>query len=291
MNNKLYIGIIAVLAIAVAWLGYKVTTQQKEIVYVKQEYQNLDEERQNLAIELENMKMQYDTLQTDNAQMRSDIESQKLEIENLLSKVKNKNYEITKLKKETETLRTIMKGYIYTIDSLNVANARLTKEKTEALVRAENAEQTSKTLQKDLSQSKEELQKASVLQTSDYRNTGVDLRSSGKQVDTDRAARCEMIKSCFTLRKNLNAKAGNKEIFLTIIGPDGKVLPNKEGQATIKVSGQEQNYSVMREVDYQKEDLDVCVYYSVQGELTKGAYKIYVYEGGNMIGQTDLVLK
>ena len=36
---------------------------------------------------------------------------------------------------------------------------------------------------------------------------------------------------------------------------------------------------------------DVCVYYTAQGELKKGNYKIYVYESNYLIGQSDLSLK
>jgi hypothetical protein len=99
-----------------------------------------------------------------------------------------------------------------------------------------------------------------------------------------------MIKTCFTVRKNPIVKAGTKNLYLRIIGPDGNVLPGKEGGA-VMVDGKQEVASVSREVDYQNEDTDVCVYYTAQGELKKGNYKIYVYESNNLIGQSDLVLR
>jgi hypothetical protein len=85
-------------------------------------------------------------------------------------------------------------------------------------------------------------------------------------------------------------KPGQKNIYLRIVGPDGKVLPGKDA-GTVTVDGQAQPASVVRQVDYQNEDTDVCVYYTAQGELKKGSYKIYVYEGNSLIGQSDLTLK
>jgi hypothetical protein len=119
----------------------------------------------------------------------------------------------------------------------------------------------------------------------------VNIRGNGKQEDTERASRSEMIKSCFTVRKNQIVKPGTKNIYLKITGPDGKVLPSKEDNATVKVNGVDEPFSVTREIEYVNEDLDVCVYYTALAELTKGSYKIAVIEGGNVIGTTDLVLK
>jgi hypothetical protein len=74
------------------------------------------------------------------------------------------------------------------------------------------------------------------------------------------------------------------------VGPDGKVLPGKD-TGSITVNGKSEDYSVSREIDYQNQDTDVCVYYTAQGELKKGNYKIFIYEGNSLIGNSDLSLK
>ena len=56
MSNKVYIAIIAVLLGAVGIMAYNLNKKDKEIVYISQEYANLDTERQDLAVELEGMK-------------------------------------------------------------------------------------------------------------------------------------------------------------------------------------------------------------------------------------------
>ena len=248
------------------------------------------DERDVLAVELEQIKMGYDTLQTDNAEMAAKIAEQQSQLESLIKKAKSKDYDISKLRAETETLRTIMKGYIHQIDSLQQANERLYAEKEAEAMRANNAESRGKELETDLNSKNEILSKGAVLTTGEFANTGINLKSSGKQVDTDRANKSEMIKTCFTVRKNNIAKSGSKNIVLRIVGPDGKVLPGKDA-ATITVNGQSEATSVVRPIDYQNEDTDVCVYYTAQGELKKGNYKIYVYESNYLIGQSDLSLK
>lgn len=290
MSNKVYIGIIAVLTVLCVYLGFQIKNANEKIVYIDREKNTILDERDVLAVELEQLKMGYDTLQTDNAEMAAEIAEQRSQIESLIKKSKNKDYDISKLRAETETLRTIMKGYIHQIDSLQQVNERLYTEKEQEAMRANNAENRSKELEGDLSVKNEMLNKGSVLSTGSYSNTGINLRSSGKQVDTDKASRTEMLKSCFTVRKNPIVKPGQKNIYLRIVGPDGKVLPGKDA-GTVTVDGQAQPASVVRQVDYQNEDTDVCVYYTAQGELKKGNYKIYVYEGNSLIGQSDLTLK
>jgi hypothetical protein len=290
MSNKVYIGIIAVLAVLSIYLGIQVKNVNEKIVYIDREKNTIMDERDVLTVELEQMRMGYDTLQTDNADMASKIAEQQSQIENLIKRAKSKDYDISKLKAEAETLRSIMKGYIHQIDSLQQANDRLYAEKQAESSRANQAEERSKSLEGDLNVTKEMVSKGSVLSTGEYANTGINLRSSGKQTETDRASRAEMIKSCFTVRKNAIVKGGTKRIYLRIIGPDGKVLSGSNA-GSVMVDGSEEAASVSREIDYQNQDTDVCVFYEAKGELKKGNYKIYTYESNNLIGQSDLTLK
>lgn len=292
MSNKVYIVIIAVLLGVLGFMAYKINSQDKQYVYISQEYANLDEDRKELAVELEAMKMNYDTLSVTNSEMQAKIDEQENELSILLKKVKNKDYDITKLKAEANTLRSIMKNYIHQIDSLNQANQLLTAERNAEAERANSAEAKGKELEGELNTSKEMNAKGSVLTTGEYVNTALFERNSGKQVDTDRASKTEMIKSCFRIRKNPIAKPGMRTLYMAVIGPDNKVLTGKTS-GNISVGGAETAYSVTREVDYQQNDADVCVYYTANEgyEFQKGNYKINVYESGGLIGSSNITLK
>lgn len=292
MSNKVYIAIIAVLLGAVGLMAYNLNKKEKEIVYISQEYANLDTERQDLAVELESMKMQYDTLTITNNEMQSKIDEQENELAALLKKVKNKDYDIKKLKAEAETLRGIMKNYIHQIDSLNRANAQLTAERDAESQRANSAEARGAELENELNTSKEMNAKGSMLTTGEFQNLALFERNNGKQVDTDRASKTEIIKSCFKIRKNPIAKPGTRVLDMAVIGPDGKVITGKKS-GTTKANGADVQYSERREVEYQQADTDVCIYFSANEGYTfqKGNYKIFIYEGGNMIGSSSLTLK
>jgi hypothetical protein len=296
MSNKVYIGIIAALLAVVCFMAYSINKKDKEmherIIYMNAENGKIIDEREGIEMELEAMKLNYDTMSVDNSEMRAKIDAQISEISSLQKKVKNRDYDITKLRSEAETLRSIMKDYIHQIDSLNQANQRLTIERDNEATRANQAETNLKDTQGELNTTKEMVKQGSILNAGEFVNTGIFERNTGKQVETDRASKVEMIKSCFKIRKNTIAKPGNKTLFVSITGPDGAVLSGK-GSGKTSIGGSDINYSVSREVDYQGNDVDVCVYYTANEgyEFKKGNYKLNIYESGALIGTSTVALK
>lgn len=294
MNNKAYLGIIVVLLLVCAYLGYNLSKSSDEVKAKTEENESLEIDRQQLELDLQKMRFSYDTLQTENSLLMAEMADQRVQIDDLLKKVKDKNWSISKLKKETETLRDIMKGYISTIDSLNQLNQALIAENAELTDRVTNVESKNRDLLERQENMEGLIATGQILQTTQLTSTAIRLRSSGKQVETTRASKTEMIKACFTVMENPIAKPGNKDLYMRIIAPDGKVLPAKDGVQSREFTDEgAQYYSVSRKIDYNNSRMDVCIFYTVpEGtELQKGDYKMFIYEGPNKIGTIDMPLK
>ena len=118
---------IAVLAIICLFLGAKLYVNNQAYDKLTWEYGDLELSKEQVVFDLEKMRFSYDTLQTENSMMVAEISAQRDKINGLITKVKNGNWALAKAKKESETLRTIMKGYIATIDSINQLNIALTE--------------------------------------------------------------------------------------------------------------------------------------------------------------------
>jgi hypothetical protein len=74
-------------------------------------------------------------------------------------------------------------------------------------------------------------------------------------------------------------------------GPDNILLAQADNHH-FTVNGEQLIYSAMREVDYQGEDLDVCVYYGGADEqFSKGVYTVDIYSGGALVGAGQLFFK
>ena len=293
MNNKVYIGLIVLLGLLCAYLGYKVSSKQTEIVKKITEVEDITADRERVQLELEKMKFSYDTLRTDNEQLSAEMFAQKEQIESLLKRVKNTDYDLYKIRKEAETLRGIMKGYVYQIDSLNVLSRAQAEEisglKTD--LGKERDKRSALNSEKEALEGK--LEAGAILAAGDISSSAVRLKSSGKQVETDRASKAELIKTCFSLRKNLISPSEEKFLYLRIQAPSGTILNPNGSEVSRVFDGKLSPYSIRRVVNYAKEEMDVCVFYNVPsvGSMAKGNYTVYIYEQEHKIGQTSFSLR
>ena len=263
----------------------------KEVEQTQQQVEAISSEKDNVTHLLENMLASYDTLKTENEQLTTEMEAQKAQIGELLDRVKRGNYDLSKAKKEAETLRKIMKGYVATIDSLNQANQLLTAENL--TIKQELGEEKA---QKDaLTTQKQELEgkisKGSVLHTTTINAGALFMRNNGKQVETDRANKAEMVKCCFTLGENRVTNAGDKTLYMRVISPDGTVLPATDSDNRFKFNGVEGEFSARREVNYQNQPVDVCIFWTGTSELRTGQYIVEVYEAGALVSKANFNLK
>jgi len=257
-----------------------------------------EQDNKNLRKNLQNLLSTYDTLKYDNQKIKDSIENQKLVINNLileaekLQNQKKKDWSrIYKLKKETETLRSIMKGYIHTIDSLNTENINLTNSlnKTNKQLTAVQSEN------QDIKSENEELQQTvalgAILQTTNFVAQAIRVKNNGKQTETTRASRTNMLKGCFTILENKITTSGNKFIYLKVISPDGKTLPQNKQEFISIENLEEVEISAKREINYQNQNTDVCVYYEVEAPIVAGKYQVEIFAENNKIGITSFALK
>jgi hypothetical protein len=115
---------------------------------------------------------------------------------------------------------------------------------------------------------------------------GIKEKSRGGEKEVERASQATQVKSCFTVRQNSIVKGGVKKLYLQVVGPSGAII-GASGNANL--DGKDQPYSAAREIDYQNQDTDVCIYCNAGGKLEKGTYRIYVFESGKKIGSSELV--
>jgi hypothetical protein len=187
-----------------------------------------------------------------------------------------------------------MKGYLVTIDSLNTMNKglqqdneNLTAELTETKTRAKELETSKKDLE-------EIVETGSILQTLGMTSQGIRIRNSGKQTEVNRARKTELIKTCTKLGENRISESGKKTVYLRIITPDGRVLTSEENESDrFEFNGVSGKYSVKRSVNYQNEEMDLCIFYTVgeNNELVTGKYIVEMFEGGTKIGSATFDLK
>ena len=285
LTSKQSLVAIVVIAVICIFLGAQLFIEGKNFDELTNEYGQLDMEKEQVVFDLEKMRFSYDTLQTENSMMVAEISAQRDRIDGLLTKVKNGNWALGRAKKEAETLRTIMKGYIVTIDSVNQLNKALAEENSAMKDRVEEVQGLNTLLEERQENMAEIIEAGRVLQCAAIEAMGVRILSSGRQRETSRADRADMIKVCFTLLENRISEPGSKLLHLRITGPNEKVLTSGED---------DDGYSASRTIDYANDRLDACVFYTNEGEeinLDSGSYVIEIFEEEALIGSTTINLR
>ena len=90
--------------------------------------------------------------------------------------------------------------------------------------------------------------------------------------------------------ENRSAVRGNKDIYIQIVNPEGKIV-SKNGEI-FEAKEKLLRYSTKTNVFYNNEELDVCVFVDPnKNDMTKGDYEINIYSGINLIGNSIFSLK
>ena len=125
------------------------------------------------------------------------------------------------------------------------------------------------------------------LQASESSASGIRLLSNGKQRESNRAARADMVRVCFTLLENKIAPPGNKTLHLQVTTESGETLLGSQTEST---SDDQIRISATRQLEYANERLEACVFFMPIEPLSEGIYAISILEGSVKIGEAQLVL-
>lgn len=246
----------------------------------------LEEQKNSLTNELQDLMGEYEDLKTDNDSLNTRIEGQQKKIKQLLA-LRASDLETIKLyKKELNTLREIMKSYIVQIDSLNQRNQMLISENTEVKGKLDDARKSNDSLAQEKNELSSKVQMAAVMVAKGITGSGLSKRDN----ETERASRTMKIKTCFTIRENPLIAAGSKTVYLRISRPDNLVLANSE-EDLFDYEGDKLAFSAKREIEYDQKDLDVCIYFDNKGKLIPGSYTLDIFCEGKLIGTSAMTLK
>ena len=261
-SQRILIAVSAVLAFVCLFLGLQLYQKSETIETIEGDNATLTLERDQVLFDLEKLRFSYDTLSTENALMLAEIADQRGQIDRLMTRVKNGNWELGKVKKEAETLRSIMKGYVATIDSLNQLNLALIDENDQMRARVEAIQERNANLVERQQNMEEMIVAGQTLQAAEASATGIRVLSNGRQRETSRASRTSMVKVCFTLLENRIAEAGTKTLHLQVVNEAGEVLA---GEQTAGVNASGTPVSATREVDYNNERVEACIFTFLPG--------------------------
>lgn len=255
----------------------------------------------DLTSDLKNMLETYNALEAkakeqgnQNSEQAAEIEAQKTQIKELLEKVEKGKWtasELAKMRRENETLRGIMKGYVHQIDSLNTLNLRLTSDLDETRTVLTTTTSERDTYKQDAEESKARVKEGSKLQAYGFSSGALRSKLNNTTTETDKAKNAVQIRSSFSIGANPIAEKGNKSVYMQITKPDGTIFQSRTSNVVTTNQGSIA-YSDKKDVDYTGEAVSLAIYYDLRGEdAQKGNYSVKIYCDGNLIGKDSFTLK
>lgn len=260
--------------------------------------QNIEEMTQLFEIEKEEMEneysgfaVQYDEMKVhiSNDSLIRQLDREKQRTQQLLEELRQTKAtnaaEITRLKKELTTVRTVMRTYVRQIDSLDQINKQLAKENTR--VRQQYQEQTKVVEKLTVEKEKAEEKVALASQLDAAAITVTPHNKRGKEEHKVKNVTQFVIN--FTIVKNITVQTGEKTVYLRITKPDGEPLVKDAGN-TFKYENVNLEYSAKKYIEYTGEQQEVTMYWDVEEYLSAGTYNAYLFVDGVMIGEQSVTL-
>ncbi|MCK9305589.1 MAG: hypothetical protein PHP30_06980 [Bacteroidales bacterium] len=251
---------------------------------------DLTVEKEQLTREMIDLKEDYSSLTTNNDSLNIQLEREKEKVEQLIDRVKKteatNRVKMREYEAELGTLRSIMRGYIQQIDSLNTLTISLRKDAAQARDIARQSQQKYEQLQTTTDEYAKRVQIGSVVKGRGINLTAIN--SSNKE--TDRSSRAVKLKTCLFLVENTIAEKGPYKIYVRIKGPDG-ILMTGSSQQIFTSAGEQMIYSAVREIDYQGAELEICVFFAPEVPFVKGVYSVDVYSEQGKLGSSDLLMR
>lgn len=309
-SNGILLLVVIVLISISAYLAFSLTKKNKELNTCSNANKVLEADingmnemmsgyvgnlSHDLKSDFQQMLNTYDALKVKDSTQALQVQEQKTKIQSLINQLnsgkKLSAQQIYTLKKENETLRNIMKGYVKQIDSLNTMNVKLSSDLE---TKKQELHLTSNERDQFKAQAEESatlVKKGSKLTALGFNSGALRMKMNNTTEPTNKAKSAVQLKSGFTISANSLSKAGKKIIYLQITDPESKILQAKESYV-INTDAGSVPYSDKKEIDYNNENLDVTIYYDLkEGEALKGNYKVKIICEGQTIGTDSFTLK
>ena len=274
---------IAVAALLAGALAY-VLIQKNTLVG------QLNIEKQELTDQIVALQGDYEALSSDYDSINLQLDSSREEVAQLVERIKKteatNRVKMRQYEKELGTLRSIMRGYIVQIDSLNTLNHQLTADAAAARKEAAESRKVNKELTQQVENLSGQVAAGSVLKA---RGIRLDAYNASDNV-TDRSSRVVRMLTTLSLVENDLAPRGPVRVYIRVKDPEGILLTNGT-QVSFSYQGSKMMASASREVDYEGKEVEMSIYLNDIPTYEKGIYTVEAYTTQSFLGSAEVLLR
>ena len=299
--KNLIIGVLAVALVGTGGLlivdknksGETIQHQQTEIATVTDQKSEVQKSFDASLARLDSMSTLNTSLQGKLTERNKEIARTKNEIRSILNKKNATAAELAKAKNLIASLNDKITGMEQQVAQLTQDKQTLTQEKVVLTQEKEklNQDLTTTTATKDSLVQKVDV--ASTLNASNIAITPVDVKPNGKEKVTTTAKRVNKLVISFDVNNRI-AQPGQTDVFVCVIGPDGKPISIQSlnsGTFTTREEG-EKTFTAKLPVDIETaKKKNVQFAFEPGNNFQQGNYTIQIYQNGFLIGEGTRQLK
>lgn len=286
-NNSSLKAIIAVLAVLLVGSLVYIFKMSSDAEVVKSELTTTLTEKESVMKDLQTLKTTYDAAIAENTSMSEELIQERDKIVALMDELNQSKGDVSKFKTQLSALQNKMKALMTENEGLKIANEKVTAQRDSTVVVLGESKKFNEVLvgqNEELSKTVEKGAKLTILNT---KTSAYKLRSSGKQIETDKASRADILKISFTIAENQIAKSGDKTYYVQVIDSKNNVLGEKQtetfGENTL-------TYSFATTVAYENKTVNVSE--DLAGKnFEKGTYFINIFDKDVLVSKTSFTLR
>jgi cell division protein FtsB len=286
-NNSSLKAVIAVLAVLLIGSLVYIFKLSSDTDVVKTELTSTLTEKESVMKDLQELKATYDAAIAENTSMSDELIQERDKVVALMSDLNKSKGDVSKYRNQVQGMQAKMKTLVAENDELKKQNGVLTVQRDSTIVVLGESKKYNEVLvgqNEELAKTVEKGSKLSILNT---KTAAYKLRSSGKQVETDKASRADVLKISFTIAENQIAKSGDKTYYVQVIDAKSNVLGDKK---TENFGDNTLTYSFKTTVQYENKSVNVVQ--DLPGkDFAKGTYFINVFDNDELVSKTSFSLR
>jgi cell division protein FtsB len=244
-------------------------------------------EKDQVMNDLKDLKTTYDAAIAENTSMSDELIAERDKVVALMEKLKNSNGDVTKYKKQYLVLESKMKGLVAENEILKKDNTVLKVQRDSTIVVLDESKKTNKELTGQNENLTKTVEKGSKLAIVNLKSSAFIVRSSGKEIATDKASRVDVLKVSFTIAENSIAKSGERKYYVQVMDSKNNVMGERQ---TERFADKTLTYSYIANVKYDNKTIDVVNNIKAD-KLEKGTFYVNIFDNGQLISNAIFTLK
>jgi hypothetical protein len=281
---KVIIAILAILLVGSLVYIYKISNDAK---VVQTEFTKTVSEKELVLKDLQELKTTYDAAIAENTSMSEQLIAERNKVVSLINEVNKSKGDASKYRSQYAKLETNMKVLIAENAGLKKENVTLTTQRDSTVVVLGETKKNVQALTGQNEELAKVVEKGSKLTVLNTKGAAFIVKKSGKQIETEKAGRANVLRIGFTIAENQIAKSGDKSFYVQVIDSKSNVLGDKQ---TVSFGEKSLTFSFITNVKYENKTVQVSQ--DLPGkDFAKGTYFVNIFDKDQLVSKTSFTLR